>query len=203
MSPPKPTKNQQKVLNQFLRRHKANGALSLTETKGFLFMVACCPEMVMPSEWQSLVISEDVIFESEQEAQDVMSLLMAMYNQVNGQAFLNKPKLPPECRIAPKLWANFEPASKLYQWAKGFRLAADWLLDTWEVSLQQEDFELHIINAAILSTPYDRKGMFVFQVDTQDEEEQAKRALEAMPFAMAKLVQLGRHLNHEPAPSIH
>lgn len=65
MSPPKPTKNQQKVLNQFLRRHKANSALSLTETKGFLFMVACCPEMVIPSEWQSLVISEDVIFESK------------------------------------------------------------------------------------------------------------------------------------------
>jgi len=52
------TKHDEKALKQFLTRQRASGALDLMEIRGFLFMLACCPETIRPSEWLPLVVGK-------------------------------------------------------------------------------------------------------------------------------------------------
>ena len=54
--------------------------MSLAETEGLLAAVASAPTMLMPSDWQKLVLG-DSVFEDRDQAQDVMNLLMRLWNQ--------------------------------------------------------------------------------------------------------------------------
>jgi uncharacterized protein len=115
------TKHDEKVLASFLLKHRQDNALSLLQTQGFLFCVACCPELVAPSEWVLLVL-EETAFDDDQEAQQIMEMLMVLYNQINHQVLRGTAKLPKVCRLLPDTMRNFaDPAPLLHQWSQGLR----------------------------------------------------------------------------------
>src|SRR5512143_517983 len=150
------TKGDEKRLAVFLVRHRHDGALTLLETKGFLLMVACCPELILPSEWLPIVVGEDTVYASQAEAQDLLGNLFALSNQINRQVTEGKPKLPPECRILPDPLKNFESPAPIHQWSHGFMEAYSWLKETWEVALEGEALEQLNMGLFMLSAPASR-----------------------------------------------
>ena len=69
--------------------------LRFHEAQGFLFAVACSPELVPPSAWLPAISDEeDVGFENEAEAQRIMGLIIDLYNDINDAAFERSGVLP-------------------------------------------------------------------------------------------------------------
>jgi uncharacterized protein len=81
-------------LDDFLCRDVVDDeAMLLSELDGFLAGVIVCPDLIPPSEWLPLVWGEEgPEFESEQEAQSILGLIMGHYNdiirQLDGSEYL-------------------------------------------------------------------------------------------------------------------
>lgn len=61
----------------------SDDAMLLSELDGFLAGVVVGPELIKPSEWLPLVWGEEgALFESEQQAQTVIGLIMGHYNDI-------------------------------------------------------------------------------------------------------------------------
>jgi uncharacterized protein len=66
---------------------RPEGTLRFQEVQGFLFAVACSPELVPPSAWLPAISDEeDIRFEDEAEAQRIMGLIIGLYNGINDLA---------------------------------------------------------------------------------------------------------------------
>jgi uncharacterized protein len=58
--------------------------LSIDELHGYLTAIVCCPVPVMPSDWLAGVwqAEEGPQFESPEQAQEIMALIMRMHNDI-------------------------------------------------------------------------------------------------------------------------
>jgi len=81
------------------------------ECAGFLFVIACSPEPVNPSEWIPVIYNSD--------------------NEVNRQVRESDVSLLPGCDIRPEPLANLEADTPISQWANGFIQGYDWLEELW------------------------------------------------------------------------
>ncbi len=118
--------------------HRPRGTLCFRELQGFLFTIASSPETIKPSEWLPIISNdEDIRFENEIEAQRVLSLIMALYNQVNSSVLERSDAMPSGCDFQPDIDANFDEESSVSQWARGFVLGHDWLSDVWDECLPE------------------------------------------------------------------
>lgn len=116
-----------------------DGTLSYHELQGFLFAVACAPELVPPSEWFPIIFNEhEPRYESRDQLEAVMAELMALYNEVNASVFEGVPALPPDCRLARTAMANLDDKAPVAQWARGFVEGHEWLGDLWDVDMPEE-----------------------------------------------------------------
>jgi yecA family protein len=132
------------------------GALGYCELAGFLFALACSPELVTPSEWIPQVLGEEgEAFDSLEEAQRVVDLTMALHNRINLEVTERKPALPPGIEVRANPMENFGPQAPLGQWAGGCGAGQLWLEETWEACLREEpdaetlDEALGGLNAAL------------------------------------------------------
>ena len=71
-------------LDDFLSREAVDDdAMLLSELDGFLAGLIVCPEMIAPSEWLPFVWGEDSpVFDSQDQAQSVIDLIMWHYNDI-------------------------------------------------------------------------------------------------------------------------
>jgi len=103
------------------------------ECAGFLFVIACSPEPVNPSEWIPVIYNSG----SENDEADIDDIkvalgdLMALYNEVNRQVRESDVSLLPGCDIRPEPLANLEADTPISQWANGFIQGYDWLEELW------------------------------------------------------------------------
>jgi uncharacterized protein len=134
MNIPEFTDDQAVRLEAFLSSpERPEGTMTYGELAGFLFAVACSPESVPPSEWLPLIFDEEGGgYRTLDEAQEILVLIMALYNHVNRGALERKPQLPPRCTIDPEPMANLEPDATLSLWARGFGEGHDWVVELWE-----------------------------------------------------------------------
>ncbi len=74
-------------LEDFLLSDTVNDdAMLLSELDGFLAGVIVCPDLIMPSEWMSVVWGGDApVFDTMEQAQTVNDLIMGHYNDIIGQ----------------------------------------------------------------------------------------------------------------------
>ena len=105
-------------LNAFLGRVKGGAIQNAEALDGFFAALACCPDLVMPSEYlrviQSGTTSEsDMIFEDIDEARRFTELTSRQYNRVNQQ-------LDQEEVYLPLLLEGAEDDARGTDWAKGF-----------------------------------------------------------------------------------
>ncbi len=111
------------------------------ELCGFLFSVACSPELIQPSEWLPMIFDdEDPGYRNLAEADAVLEGILGLYNEINQQVVDGRVSLPEACRPV-EAERNF--GAPLGEWAAGFMCGHGWLAETWDAHLPEElDSEL-------------------------------------------------------------
>jgi len=114
------------------------GPTSPRELEGFLFAVACAPDIVRPSEWSDAVLADSEPFDDEAEAGDAIGALIALYATI--QEGVNEPHFEaPEGLFRDELMANLEDDAEVAQWSRGFVIGHSWLEELWDVSGELEE----------------------------------------------------------------
>jgi yecA family protein len=118
---------------------RPEGTLRFYEVQGFLFSVACSPELVPPSAWLPAISDEeDIGFEDETEAQRIMGLMIALYNEINDSVYARSSSLPPGCEFRENVEDNFDEELPISLWSRGFMMGHDWLAEVWDEYLPEE-----------------------------------------------------------------
>ncbi len=118
---------------------RPEGTLRFQEVQGFLFAVACSPELVPPSAWLPVISDEeDIGFEDEAEAQRIMGLIIRLYNGINDSVFVRSDSLPPGCEFRASVEDNFDEELAISRWSRGFMMGHDWLAEVWDEYLPEE-----------------------------------------------------------------
>ncbi|MHB8744847.1 MAG: UPF0149 family protein, partial [Sulfuricaulis sp.] len=117
IKPPQFADAQASRLKAFLSApERPEGTMSYCELAGFLFAIACSPELVQPSEWLPLVFNENEGgFATLDEAQEILLAIMALYNHANSGVLEGNPALPPGCTARAEPMSNLEPDAPLSQ----------------------------------------------------------------------------------------
>jgi uncharacterized protein len=179
---------------------RPGGTMSYAECAGFLFAVSCAPEMIRPSEWIPLIFDEqDAAYATLEEAQEILPVLMALYNQINGQVYEGSPALPPGCDIRDDASRNLDEDAPLSQWARGYVHGHDWLSDLWdEYTPDALSDELGSM-LMVLSFFASRQLAEAFHAEVERKgkslEVMCDDMLSVLPDAMANYAQLGRSIS--------
>jgi len=128
------------LLTEFLENPaRPDGTLRFHELQGFLFAIACSPETIAPSEWLPLIGNDESLnFADESEAQEILGLVMDLYNEVNTAVLERSNSLPAGCAFDKNISKNFEDDSSISQWSRGFAAGHDWLAEVWDEYLFDE-----------------------------------------------------------------
>lgn len=186
------------VLRDFLADPaRPEHTLTYHELQGFLFAVACSPELVMPSEWMPVIFDDQpAAYASEAEAQHVLGQLTTLYNEVNATVGEEQPQLPADCTIATGAMDNFDADAPLALWSRGFVLGHQWLGELWEVELPEgADDEL---GAALMTLTFFASRSMAEELAQEDPTGEhtvltlAPRIVEMWPEAMACYAFFGR-----------
>ena len=138
-APSPPTECEIEVLTRFLADpRRPAGTFSYQEMRGFLFVVATAPKLLMPSDWLPVIFAgEEAGFEDLAEAEAIMGTIMGCYNETVTAARLPERIPPAEVGIDP----GDDEALRL--WARGFVTGIDELENEWdEVLPSLADHEL-------------------------------------------------------------
>lgn len=137
---PKFTESHAARLRRFLSAPgRPEGTMTYPQLAGFLFSVACAPEMIPPSEWMPIVFNDgDAGFETPREAEQVIEAMMALFNVCGRQGTEGGEALPPGCEILAPPLRNLEEDAPLSQWARGFVTGSSWLEEIWDALTPDE-----------------------------------------------------------------
>ncbi|MBI5450828.1 MAG: UPF0149 family protein [Gammaproteobacteria bacterium] len=201
IKPPPFTAAQASQLAAFLDApERPEGTMCYCELAGFLFAVACSPDLVQPSEWLPLLFNDEAGgFTTLDEAQHILPAIMALYNFANHGVLEGAPVLPPGCTIHPEPLANLEPDAPLSQWAHGFIIGHGWLEDSWDQYTPAEfDDELGA-TVMILSFFASRELAETYHKEFKNHEhrslvELAGDLVQLLPDAMHSYADMGRSL---------
>jgi len=190
------------ALQEFLRDpRRPDHTFSFHELQGFLFAIASSPETIPPSEWLPMISNEeDLSFESENEAQQALSYIIALYNEVNSAVLKRRNELPAECEFRDDVLANFDEQTSISQWSSGFMIGHDWLSEVWDEYLLEEMDEecgatvmvLSFFSSRQLAEAYFAEGESKRNESRESFEEFAGTVRELFPSALASYAHLGR-----------
>lgn len=111
---------------------RPDSALSLLELHGFLFAVACAPDLGRPSEWLPLVFGGAIPeFDSEEEALAVTEAVMNLWECVE-RSVSESWGLPVGASFRNDLLANLDEDAPVSRWSRGFIRGHEWLWDIWD-----------------------------------------------------------------------
>ena len=189
------------------RAGEADAPFRYCELAGFLFALACAPELVKASEWLPLVLGEDPeAFGSEEQAQRLLDLVMRLYNHVNLQVLERTPSLPAGVDVRPEPMDNFAPDAPLSQWARGFSHGHAWLEKTWDACLEAEpkaEADVEVLDETLgaimvvlgfFASRAFAEGCVAEMKRRRTVEALAPKMLANIPEAMRELAQIGRGL---------
>ncbi len=118
---------------------RPEGTMNYAELHGFIFSVACSPELIKPSEWLPLIFNSAAPdYASLAEAEGTTNAIMTIYNEANRQVQAQEVTLPEFCTPAPDAMENFADDAPLAHWSRGFLLGHDWLSDLWDSYIPDE-----------------------------------------------------------------
>jgi uncharacterized protein len=113
--------------------------LTSHELQGFVFTIACAPELVKPSEWMPIVFGDaDAGYASLEEAEAIITELMTLYNDVNAAVHEGRAVLPADCEFHSHDLANLDDDAPVGQWSRGFLQGHQWLEETWDPYVPDE-----------------------------------------------------------------
>ena len=124
-----------KKLDAFLLSDKiGNDGMMLSDMDGFLTAIAVGPEMIMPKEWLPKILgSKPPKFSSVKEAEEIMGMIMARYNEI-----LRQVAEGPES-FEPIFWENKQGQLVADDWAQGFLDAFAMRRSAWDPLLNSDE----------------------------------------------------------------
>jgi uncharacterized protein len=194
-----------RLLTEFLDSpERPNGTLRFHELQGFLFAIASSPETIAPSEWLPMIGNDEGLnFADQKEAQEILGLVMALYNEVNTAVLERSNSLPAGCVFDEQASKNFNDDSSISQWSRGFAAGHDWLAEVWEEYLFGELDEECGATFMVLSFFGSKKLANAYYEDMApgrrrrgDEsfESFTKTMCEMFPDALASYAHIGRSI---------
>ncbi len=191
------TSVQARLLTRFLSApQRPKDTFTYPQLAGFLFSVTNGPELVQPSEWIPLVFNDQhAQYETEEEANQVLQAMMALYNDCLRERTGEALSLPPGCEMRPQPIDNLTTDAPLSQWAQGFGIGYDYLAEVWDAYMPDELDEdlgavlmtLTFFTSPTLAESYHQEGN-----KKRTLPQLAKSVMEIFPEAMREYAQLGR-----------
>jgi len=139
-------------LGEFLNSIKNSRAMSLEEMDGFFVALICGPEMVSPSEYLPYVwgneLSNDGVFQSLEEAQNVLNLAIRHWNTIAGT--LHKSRV-----YFPFLLEGEDGPAQGNDWAKGFLRGMVLRRDSWSELVNDEQHGGSLVPIFMLAYEHD------------------------------------------------
>ena len=131
------TDDEQAVLDGFLARVEGGRIPNTEALDGFFAALACCPDMVMPSEYMAVIQSGrtedgDLVFENMTETEQFTNFVMRHWNHVSHQLHHGEVYLP-------LLLENDEGKYLGNDWANGFLSATHLRADIWGDLMNDEE----------------------------------------------------------------
>lgn len=118
---------------------RPDDTFTYNELLGFLYTIACSPEMIPPSDWVPMIFAnEEANYHDADEANIITETIMILYGQCNQQVLDGNPAVPLSCAPALPVMDNFCDESPLAQWANGFLVGHSYLEDVWGSLIQNE-----------------------------------------------------------------
>ena len=116
------------ILDDYLiSNHAPDNSMGLSDLDGFLTGIAVGPELILPSEWLSVIWGGDEpVFDTESEMRTVVGTIMGRYNEI--VACINA---DPEA-LEPIFWEGPQGEVVASDWANGFLDAVALRPKAWE-----------------------------------------------------------------------
>lgn len=123
-------KQQEKSLRETLEQLQGHEAvISFHQLQGFLFAVACSPELIKPSEWFDLIwLNDEPQFDNETEARDFFSQVVSLAVYIAERA--QQRRFLPFDSIYSERWQN-----ELAEWCEGLLMGHQYLEDVWLITI--------------------------------------------------------------------
>lgn len=191
-----------KRLRDFLAApERPDNTVTFNELQGFLFVIACAPELVALSEWLPVLFDgEDANYQNQHEAEEILGVILELYNNIQQDVLEGEVGLPRECipRGNGDASKNLEPGAPVQDWSRGFLRGHAYVEDLWEVNIPQElDQELSSC-VLVLSFFADRELAQVYYEDAKSQEgslnDMAASVLGLLQPAMQSYASIGMHL---------
>lgn len=201
------SKTEIEELTEFLASpERPAGTFSFQELQGFLFAVACSPELIMPSDWLPIISDEkDIGFQDEPEAQKILGLIMDAYNAINEAAFNRSRSMPTGCKFRADIESNFDDELPISQWSFGFTVGHDWLGEVWEDCVPSQLDEEVGSTTMVLSFFSSRRLAEAYHLEATTAPTQRKPRVpfaefadtvrEIFPDALASYAHIGRRIS--------
>jgi uncharacterized protein len=133
-------------LHEFLGRRAESGGLMLDAVHGLLTAIVIGPDPISASEWLGHVIDQEQGFESEEEANRILALLIRLYNSVVQELdALSYQPIFGEVEIAE----SDETELSARGWCEGFSIGVDLRSALWEGRMQLDPELLELLNPVI------------------------------------------------------
>ncbi len=178
-------------LHEFLGRRAEGGGLMLDAVHGLLTAVVIGPEPISASEWLGHVVDEAQGFETEEEANRVLALLIRLYNSVVQELeALSYQPIFGEIEIADSDQTELSARG----WCEGFAIGVDLRSALWEGRMQQ-DPELMELLHPIIALAADEGVFETSEGETIEplSDEDFEIALNAVAGAVADVQQYWRN----------
>lgn len=167
------------------------------ELQGFLFAVACAPDLVPPTEWIPEVFGgHEAGFDSLEQAQAILNELVALYNTINASVISDRPALPADCRFRRPAPANFDDDAPIACWSRGFLRGYQWLEEDWAPYVSDDldqDFSLGIMTLTFFASRR-LAAKYAKEMGRMKLDEAATVIRRAFPLAIAEHARFGRSI---------
>lgn len=102
------------------------------ELNGFLYAVACSPEMIEAEQWLPMVFDDKKVkYKNEEERNEIKQGLLDEFALVIEKIENTSPVLADYFRPSDELLENFEEDSPIAHWGVGFVSGHEWLGELW------------------------------------------------------------------------
>ena len=138
-------------LGEFLEG-MGESAMNLEMLDGFFAALICGPESVLPSEYLPHVFGKELVFESNEQATEIIGLLMRHWNTI---ASTLARTLEKDDVYLPVLFENADGVAPGNDWAQGFIRGVRLRTDSWDEVIGSDETPGPIFPMLILAHEHD------------------------------------------------
>lgn len=144
-------------LESFLLSGKTpDNCMDIISLHGYFTSLAIGPETVMPSDWLPEIWGDELIWESQEEAENIFGLIMGWFNSIAHVLTHSPEKF--KLLVTPSIQVNNHQIL-LENWCTGFMAGVDLTFSAWEAMLTSDDSKEILAPIILFGTDHGRKTL--------------------------------------------